>query len=117
MPTTTVGTGCHWADSSNAALSVCTILRHCDPVVGTKHIIGNQLDTGNKALDCILKHQHKYCCTGSQSGQQDSRILIDQYADYDNGSDTDYGQFQHLVEPLHGMVLQPVMLAGHHKYR
>lgn len=50
--------------------SVCTILRHCDPVVGTKHIIGNQLDTGNKALDCILKHQHKYCCTGSQSGQQ-----------------------------------------------
>ena len=66
-----------------------------------EHIIGNQLNTGNKALDGVLKDKHQYRSSSSQSGQKHNWALVNQRADHQYRTNTYDSKLQHLIEALH----------------
>ncbi|MNE31276.1 hypothetical protein D3C80_1248310 [compost metagenome] len=39
---------------------VCAVFRHFQPVAGLEHIVGRELNTGNKAKNGVFKDQHQH---------------------------------------------------------
>ena len=67
-------------------ISVCTSVRHLDPVSDLYHIVLGQLYAGYESQYAVLEYQHQHCRRGTESGEQHGRGLVYEDCNYDYGS-------------------------------
>ena len=101
------GSECHFEHRT-----IGPILGHGNPIPRTEHIIGGKLHTRHQPHDGILEHQRKDSCRSSQTGKYLHGVFINQSTDDDNRTHTNHDEFHHLIEALHGALLQLLVLAA-----
>ncbi len=73
---------------NNRAVGI--VFGHLNPITDAQHVIGGQLDAGDKSQDGVLKNQKNNSRHRTQSGQQKNRAFINDLSnDDDQSNDND----------------------------